>query len=143
MVYLDPEELKWMPYVQTWMATEGTKFKEETRTFVLELFEKYVEKGMVFIRKKCTQAMPQVDIAKVNTLCKLLEALLFVRGGPDLKMDIAKLHILITALLPSVMLTACTLSFKSCAILRDLMGSPPLGGINSAVITLDFFSKVC
>jgi len=41
------------------------------------------------------------------------------------------------------MLTACTLSFKSCAILRDLMGLPPLGGINSAVITLDFFSKVC
>jgi len=58
-------------------------------------------------------------------------------------LDIAKLHILITALLPSVMLTACTLSYKSCAILIDLMGSPPLGGINSAVITLDFFSKIC
>ena len=38
---------------------------------------------------------------------------------------------------------AVNLSFRSCAILRDLMGSPPLGGINSAVITLDFFSKVC
>ena len=58
-------------------------------------------------------------------------------------LDIAKLHILIIALLPSVMLTACTLFFRSCAILRDLMGSPPLGGINSAVITFEFFSKVC
>ena len=35
------------------------------------------------------------------------------------------------------------LFLKSCAILRDLMGSPPLGGINSAVITFEFFSKVC
>ena len=52
-------------------------------------------------------------------------------------LDIAKLHILITALLPSVILTACTLSFKSCAILRDRVGSPPLGGINSAVIALE------
>jgi len=41
------------------------------------------------------------------------------------------------------MLTACTLSYKSCAILRELKGLPPLGGINSAVITLDLFSKVC
>ncbi len=58
-------------------------------------------------------------------------------------LDIAKLHILIIALLPSVTLTACTLFLRSCAILRDLMGSPPLGGINSAVITFEFFSKVC
>jgi len=41
------------------------------------------------------------------------------------------------------MLTACTLSFKRCAILRDLMRLPPLGGFNSAVITLDIFSIVC
>lgn len=37
----------------------------------------------------------QVDIAKVETLCKLLESLLFCRGGPDFNMDPNKLNILI------------------------------------------------
>jgi len=38
---------------------------------------------------------PQVDIAKVTMLCKLLESLLFVRGGPDFSMDPNKLNILL------------------------------------------------
>ena len=37
----------------------------------------------------------QVDIAKVEMLCKLLESLLFSRGGPDFNMDPNKLNILI------------------------------------------------
>lgn len=38
----------------------------------------------------------QVDISKVTTLCKLLEALLFpVRGGPDLEAEVSRLHILV------------------------------------------------
>ena len=38
----------------------------------------------------------QVDISKVVTLCKLLEALLFpARGGPDMNADPMKLHVLI------------------------------------------------
>uniref|UniRef100_A0A7N8YMF0 Dynein, axonemal, heavy chain 6 n=1 Tax=Mastacembelus armatus TaxID=205130 RepID=A0A7N8YMF0_9TELE len=72
MVYIDPDELKWMPYVQTWITGLGTKV--------------YVEKGLQFVLKHCIQAMRQVDISKVTTLCSLLEALLLGKGGPDLKM---------------------------------------------------------
>lgn len=36
-----------------------------------------------------------MDIAKVEMLCKLLESLLFCRGGPDFSMDPNKLNILI------------------------------------------------
>ena len=38
----------------------------------------------------------QVDISKVVTLCKLLEALLFpARGGPDMNADPVKLHVML------------------------------------------------
>ncbi|KAM7393703.1 hypothetical protein PAMP_020556 [Pampus punctatissimus] len=88
MVYIDPDELKWMPYVQTWISGLGAKvLPDPVRTYLLELFEQYVEKGLQFVLKHCTQAIRQVDISKVNTLCSLLEALLLGKGRPDLKMD--------------------------------------------------------
>lgn len=56
------------------------------RTYLLELFEQYVENGLQFVLKHCTQAIRQVDISKVTTLCSLLEALLLGKGGPNLTM---------------------------------------------------------
>ncbi|XP_026216049.1 dynein heavy chain 6, axonemal isoform X2 [Anabas testudineus] len=87
MVYIDPDELKWMPYVQTWITSLGDKLPDSVRQYLLELFEQYVEKGLQFVLKHCSQAIRQVDISKVTTLCFLLEALLLGQGGPDLKMD--------------------------------------------------------
>ncbi|XP_068444624.1 dynein axonemal heavy chain 6 isoform X2 [Clinocottus analis] len=87
MVYIDPNELKWMPYVQTWISGLGDKFPDPVRTYLLELFQQYVEKGLQFVLKYCTQAIRQVDISKVTTLCCLLEALLLGKGGPDLQME--------------------------------------------------------
>ncbi|XP_036933614.1 dynein heavy chain 6, axonemal [Acanthopagrus latus] len=87
MVYIDPDELKWMPYVQTWINSLGEKLPDAVRTYLLELFEQYVEKGLQFVLQHGTQAIPQVDISKVTTLCSLLEALLLGEGGPDLKTD--------------------------------------------------------
>ncbi|XP_074661680.1 dynein axonemal heavy chain 6-like [Tubulanus polymorphus] len=95
MVYVDPNELKWMPYVQTWLATISSKFKEETIEYIMELFQKYVEEGLKFVHKKCTQAMNQVDISKVTTLCKLFEVLLTYPGGPNLNQDPSKLNPLV------------------------------------------------
>ena len=95
MVYIDPEELKWMPFVQTWMAEKGERLQQETRHLILDLFTRFVERGLRFISKKCLQAINAVDISKVNTLCKLLECLLLQKGGPDLRQDIGKLHPLV------------------------------------------------
>ncbi|XP_045894233.1 dynein axonemal heavy chain 6-like [Micropterus dolomieu] len=91
MVFIDPEELKWMPYVQTWISGL-TKLPDPVRTYLLELFEQYVENGLQFVWKHCIQAIRQVDISKVTTLCSLLEALLLGEGGPDLKMDSTDLN---------------------------------------------------
>lgn len=56
------------------------------RTYLLELFEEYVESGLQFVLKNCIQAMAQVDISKVTTLCALLEELLLGKDGPKLQM---------------------------------------------------------
>lgn len=95
MVYVDPEELKWMPYVKTWLSSWKKKLRDDTSEYLAELFNKYVEAGLRFVQKKCSVAINQVDISKVTSLCKLLESLLFGRGGPDLSQDPAKLNQLI------------------------------------------------
>ncbi|KAG7241314.1 hypothetical protein INR49_025756 [Caranx melampygus] len=92
MVYIDPDELKWMPFVQTWATGLGAKLPDPVRKYLLEMFEYYVERGLQFVMNHCTQVIHQVDISKVTTLCFLMEALLLGEGGPDLKMFIAVLH---------------------------------------------------
>ncbi|KAM4706665.1 dynein axonemal heavy chain 6 [Discoglossus pictus] len=95
MVYIDAEELKWMPYVQTWITGLSNKLNEESKQYILGLFQRYVEDGLKYIAKKCTQAISQVDISKVTTLCCLLESLLLGKGGPDLKMEQSRLNSII------------------------------------------------
>ena len=61
MVYIDPAELGWRPYVKTWLAESCSKLKMETREFVFNLFDLYIDQGLKFIMKKCTQAIAQVQ----------------------------------------------------------------------------------
>ena len=60
MVYVDPDELKWMPYVKTWMDSMGKRIPDDSKVILTKLFETYVEDGLQFVAKKCTQAIPQV-----------------------------------------------------------------------------------
>ena len=62
MVYCDAEELKWMPYVQTWMSDViGDRLRDDTKEYLLGLFTKFVENGLRFVSKKCSQAIAQVS----------------------------------------------------------------------------------
>ena len=50
-----------MPYVKTWMNDVcGEVLREETQEYLLQLFERTVENGLRFVRKKCVQAIAQV-----------------------------------------------------------------------------------
>ena len=61
MVYCDSEELKWMPYVRTWISgVFGDVLRDETQQYLLNLFAKTVENGLRFVSKKCVQAIAQV-----------------------------------------------------------------------------------
>ncbi|EDO31800.1 predicted protein [Nematostella vectensis] len=96
MVYMDPNELGWRPFVRSWMQKHSDKMKEETREYLWNLFDHYVDAGLKFASKKCTQAMQQVDISKVTTMCCLFDSFFFpAKGGPDFNLDPTKLHPLI------------------------------------------------
>ena len=112
MVYIDPEELGWRPYVKTWIKGKiPPAMKEATRDYLFNLFDSYIDSGLKYVRKNCHQVIDQVDIGKVIGLCALLEVLLFdtieVRQDAvqnksqpkvDLSEDSAKLHPLIASL---------------------------------------------
>ncbi|XP_065178852.1 dynein axonemal heavy chain 6-like [Sycon ciliatum] len=98
MVYIDPCELSWEPYVRTWMTKSLGKAPQETKDYLWRLFETYVPKGFKFVQRKCTQAMAQVDISKAVALCKLLESHMLDRALMDLSEDTTKLHPLLCTL---------------------------------------------
>lgn len=62
MVYVDPDELKWLPFVKTWLDKWGKNMSPEAPAYLLKLFETYVEDGLRFVSKKCTQTMNQVSV---------------------------------------------------------------------------------
>lgn len=92
MVYIDPSELGWMPFVRTWSKPFAEKFGEAYCEYLLSLFEQYVQDGINFVNKKCTQTMKQVDIGKISCLCSLLDSLLMNNKEVDLKLEEAKMR---------------------------------------------------
>ena len=61
MVYLDPSELRWLPYVKTWISKiSKTLGRKELPKILLNLFETYVDPGFKFVHKYCDQAIAQV-----------------------------------------------------------------------------------
>ncbi|CAB0012141.1 unnamed protein product [Nesidiocoris tenuis] len=61
MVYLDPEELKWMPYVISWAQhfKAGERLTDFLYNTLIALFDEHVERGFSFMRKNCTFSLHQ------------------------------------------------------------------------------------
>ncbi|XP_065911794.1 dynein axonemal heavy chain 6-like [Dysidea avara] len=98
MVYVDPDDLRWKPVIQTWLNgyAEKLKLKDEAKKYIIELFDNYVNPGLKFVRKSCLQGIDQVDVAKVVTISSLLTSLLFTGNNKiDPNKDPASLHPLI------------------------------------------------
>ncbi|XP_074097467.1 dynein heavy chain at 16F [Cotesia typhae] len=102
MVYVDPLELGWMPYVKTWLIGFKSKFKESPSLgnaitgIVLALFDRYVDNGLAFFKKNCDSAIAQVDISKVNTVCTLLESILLESDTVNKIVDKSRLTTFVT-----------------------------------------------
>lgn len=78
MVYVDPIELKWMPYVKSWVEKlPDTILKSEYQQLIIDLFGKYFEDGLVFCTNNCICPIKQVDISKANMACAILEYILY------------------------------------------------------------------
>ncbi|PSN37035.1 Dynein heavy chain 6 [Blattella germanica] len=87
MVYIDPDELKWLPYVRSWLAELPVELPEGSLQYIEDLFKNYIEDGFTFIKKNCDQAIRQVDISKATMMCKIMESLMIVKGAVDMKAD--------------------------------------------------------
>ncbi|KAL1130882.1 hypothetical protein AAG570_012123 [Ranatra chinensis] len=82
MVYIDPMELKWFPYVKTWLQKllAEDKISEASYEFIISLFETYTEAGFVFVAKNCEYAIHQVEISKISMQCAIMNSVLTMPG---------------------------------------------------------------
>ncbi|CAH0547855.1 unnamed protein product [Brassicogethes aeneus] len=84
MVYVDPDEIKWMPFAKSWLQKLNENLvNQEMKDFVLTLFEHAVENGFVFIKKNCVFSINQVEVSKVKMLCNIFESYLQMPGAMD------------------------------------------------------------
>ncbi|XP_054276499.1 dynein axonemal heavy chain 6-like [Macrosteles quadrilineatus] len=89
MVYVDPSQLKWLPYVTSWLQSvvERIPLLVEYAPFILELFSKYVENGFVFVKKHCVHPIAQVEISKATMMCNMFESLIREPGLLEKTLD--------------------------------------------------------
>lgn len=81
MVYVDPEDLGFYPFVNTWLATSlPVNFPQQLKDYLCELIEHYVPTGLHFVRTKCKEGIESVDLNLVSSLCDLFVALLHCEG---------------------------------------------------------------
>lgn len=66
MVYIDPEDLKWLPYVRSWLQylPSVSPIQAEYIPFIDGLFVGYVQNGLDFIKNYCTFSTHQVTVSK-------------------------------------------------------------------------------
>lgn len=64
MVYVDSEDMKYMAYVNSWLKRVQEKFPyvtEEVCGYIIGLFERAMDKGLNFVKKKCDFVIHQVE----------------------------------------------------------------------------------
>ncbi|KAI8619311.1 dynein heavy chain and region D6 of dynein motor-domain-containing protein [Chytriomyces sp. MP71] len=132
MVYMDPASLGWWPYVNSWIRKLPFYVTEEVKDHIKSLVSDYVEKGLRFIRKNCTEFVPSVNINLVISLCNLLATFFVKEKDIDFNGDILELK----PLLNHIFMFCYAWSLggnladgnqeKFDTFLRDLLDSTPL-----------------
>ncbi|XP_068083916.1 dynein axonemal heavy chain 6 [Anabrus simplex] len=100
MVYIDPEEIGWLPYVRTWLMKTNLTLTEEHKRYIEGLFTLAVDNAFTYIKKNCHHGIAQVPISKISALCCLMESILTSalelirdRAGPSIKPLICNIFI--------------------------------------------------
>ncbi|XP_066151500.1 dynein axonemal heavy chain 6 [Euwallacea fornicatus] len=84
MVYVDSENLTWMPCVRSWINTiRDDLLNSELKAFLLGLFSTYMQDGFDFLKKNCAYVIHQVDISKVRMICSLIQSHLLLPGAME------------------------------------------------------------
>ncbi|XP_072503821.1 dynein axonemal heavy chain 14 [Notamacropus eugenii] len=75
MVYVDPADLGWEPYVKTWLVKVSKLLPPHGIENLERMFKKSVEEGLLFLRKNNSmQPFSVHEIPILMNLCKILDA---------------------------------------------------------------------
>ncbi|KAJ7369814.1 hypothetical protein OS493_036331 [Desmophyllum pertusum] len=84
MVYMEPEDLGWRPYVKTWIQRlkEQTKFPPEAFHHLLQLFEHSIDLGLRFLSTyNKLQYITPPNLSIVSTLCNIISGFVEIING--------------------------------------------------------------
>ncbi|KAJ3125643.1 Dynein heavy chain 6, axonemal, partial [Physocladia obscura] len=96
MVYMDPASLGWFPSVNAWLRKLPSHVPENLKDHIKFLIDSYVDKGLRYIRKHCTEFVPSVNINLVSSLCNLISTFANNERDIDFKQEIHELKALFT-----------------------------------------------
>ncbi|KAK9815239.1 hypothetical protein WJX72_000483 [[Myrmecia] bisecta] len=92
MVYVPPEDCGWRPFVRSWLAKlpavlstheKAVKLAPEDAEFIDGMFERWVDPGLAFVRKHCSEPLRTANINLVAALTSLFQSLLHPSKGID------------------------------------------------------------
>ena len=85
MVYVDPKDLRYLPYFKKWVKYGLPNALEEEQSILLSLGTKYLEKCLCFVLYgtleengedgKCTLVVPQCELNMVKQLCAIYQSI--------------------------------------------------------------------
>ncbi|XP_029444925.1 dynein heavy chain 11, axonemal [Rhinatrema bivittatum] len=80
ILYVNPQDLGWNPYVAGWIDTRNHQTEKANLTI---LFDKYVPRCLEYVRTSCIKTItPIPENSMVQTLCALLDCLLIPQNIP-------------------------------------------------------------
>ncbi|XP_064622088.1 dynein axonemal heavy chain 6-like isoform X2 [Lineus longissimus] len=75
MVYMDPVDLGWRPYVRTWLQRLGRNIPEMGKKHLEALFNHSMDRGLDFVSQNAKeQLVPAPEMSLVMCLCNILSA---------------------------------------------------------------------
>lgn len=79
ILYINPADLGWNPYVQSWIDTREVQSEKANLTI---LFDKYVPSCLETLRQRFKKITPIAECSHIQMLCYLLECLLTPENTP-------------------------------------------------------------
>jgi dynein heavy chain len=84
MVYLTPDNLGWLPFVQTWMETkfpDEEVLSNELKVYIIETFLATVDLAIEKIRSNFNELIKTDNLQLVKSMCNFLEVFLNPERG--------------------------------------------------------------
>ncbi|XP_036818628.1 dynein heavy chain 6, axonemal [Oncorhynchus mykiss] len=93
MVYMDPVDLGWKPYVRRWLSRLPRQLSREGRNHIQQLFDNSITQGLNFVKKHQKLLNFQIpEMSTVMTVCSILGALInFMQGNGGLGLNLETL----------------------------------------------------